>query len=149
MGVAQAKWDLLAAKEDFRINGQFGPRGYLGEELNVDNQYLNLVVDDTVGGDMSTAPDGEDQAQEKSPAYLSHADIHDNGDMSVGGEDPINKQCFFFELLLRAGFVIFFANFPCSECCRSQKGPDIQGWSLFQDWGAPLPFGATGNLSRT
>ena len=51
MGVAQAKWDLLAAKEDFRINGQYVQQtGYLGEELNVDNQYLNLVNDETVGG---------------------------------------------------------------------------------------------------
>ena len=28
-------------------------------------------------------------AQEKSPAYLSHADIHENGDMSVGGEGAL------------------------------------------------------------
>ena len=92
MGVAQAKWELLAAKEDFRINGQFGPRGYLGEELNVDNQYLNLVAEDTVGGDMSTAPDEEGQAQEKSPACLLHPDIHENGDMSVGGGDNMGHH---------------------------------------------------------
>ena len=49
-GVANSKWDLLAAKEDFRVNSQYVMKtGYLGEELNVDNVYLNLVQEDTVG----------------------------------------------------------------------------------------------------
>jgi len=63
MGVANAKWDLLAAKEDFRINGQYvSQTGYLGEELNVDNQYLNLVTEETLDGDpnhVSIIPDNE------------------------------------------------------------------------------------------
>ena len=45
-GVAQAKWDLLAAKEDFRLNSQYEAQtGRLGEDLNVDNQYINLMQD--------------------------------------------------------------------------------------------------------
>merc|ERR1719282_1984589 len=63
MGVANAKWDLLAAKEDFRINGQYvSQTGYLGEELNVDNQYLNLVTEETMEEDpnhVSFIPDVE------------------------------------------------------------------------------------------
>ena len=49
-GVQHSKWDLLAAKEDFRINSQYVLlTGYLGEDLNVDNVYLNLVTEETVG----------------------------------------------------------------------------------------------------
>ena len=35
-----------------RINGQYvSQTGYLGEELNVDNQYLNLVTEETLEND--------------------------------------------------------------------------------------------------
>ena len=40
MGVAAAKWDLLAAKEDFRLNSQYvSVTGSLGEELSSTNRY--------------------------------------------------------------------------------------------------------------
>ena len=49
-GVAKANWDTLAAKEDFRINSQYvWQTGCLGEDLNVDNVYLNLVEENTLG----------------------------------------------------------------------------------------------------
>jgi len=88
MGVANSKWDLLAAKEDFRINGQYvAQTGYLGEELNVDNEYLNLVHEETIGGSNTTisapqidqvVPDGE-------------IDPMDNDvDMSHGGDGGVD-----------------------------------------------------------
>jgi len=42
-GVAASKWDLLAAKEDFRLNSQFvSATGCLGEELTSDGVYVAL-----------------------------------------------------------------------------------------------------------
>eukprot|EP00092_Neocalanus_flemingeri_P017266 GFUD01018670.1.p1 GENE.GFUD01018670.1~~GFUD01018670.1.p1 ORF type:complete len:675 (-),score=216.95 GFUD01018670.1:180-2204(-) len=44
--VAEAKWDLLAGKEDFRINSQYvSQTGGLADDLNVDNMYVNLEQD--------------------------------------------------------------------------------------------------------
>jgi len=46
MGVQAGKWDLLAGKEDFRINSQYvSVTGGLGEDLTVDNQYLSVSLD--------------------------------------------------------------------------------------------------------
>ena len=42
-GVAASKWDLLAAKEDFRLNSQFvSATGCLGEDLTSDGVYVAL-----------------------------------------------------------------------------------------------------------
>jgi len=47
MGVLSGKFDILAAKEDFRINSQYvSVTGGLGEDLTVDNRYLSVSVDD-------------------------------------------------------------------------------------------------------
>jgi len=47
MGVQSGKFDILAAKEDFRINSQYvSVTGGLGEDLTVDNRYLSVSVDD-------------------------------------------------------------------------------------------------------
>jgi len=47
MGVLTGKFDILAAKEDFRINSQYvSVTGGLGEDLTVDNRYLSVSVDD-------------------------------------------------------------------------------------------------------
>jgi len=47
MGVQSGKFDILAAKEDFRINSQYvSVTGGLGEDLTVDNRYLSVSIDD-------------------------------------------------------------------------------------------------------
>merc|ERR1719348_719820 len=47
MGVQSGKFDILAAKEDFRINSQYvSVTGGLGEDLTVDNRYLSVSMDD-------------------------------------------------------------------------------------------------------
>jgi len=49
MGVLTGKFDILAAKEDFRINSQYvSVTGGLGEDLTVDNRYLSVSVDDDI-----------------------------------------------------------------------------------------------------
>ena len=53
-GVQHSRWNLLASKEDFKINSQYVQEtGFLGEDLNADNVYhiLNRVseVEDSVG----------------------------------------------------------------------------------------------------
>jgi len=70
-GVTQGKWDLLAGKEDFRINSQYvAQTGGLGEELNVDNQYLNLVQDDTIPSDsLSSGSLGHDHDVDDAPPF--------------------------------------------------------------------------------
>ena len=48
-GVQHSRWDLLASKEDFKINSQYVLQtGFLGEDLNADNVYLisNRVPED-------------------------------------------------------------------------------------------------------
>ena len=108
MGVGQSKWDLLAAKEDFRINGQYVVQtGYLGEELNVDNQYLNLVNEDTVGDHTDTLQADADNnggevvdepmvADDDAPDPAPDLDNDDPGvvdaDMSVMSERAVGQQ---------------------------------------------------------
>ena len=100
MGVAQAKWDLLAAKEDFRINGQYVQQtGYLGEELNVDNQYLNLVNDETVGNSTTVHQDQvvpdhdtlEDAPNVEMETSLGQDD-HRDADVSVTSERAFGQN---------------------------------------------------------
>ena len=107
MGVSQAKWDLLAAKEDFRINGQYVVQtGYLGEELNVDNNYLNLVNDETVGACSSEATinhslDNDDvgNIDEEAPAAVDEdvmetepVTADDDANVSVMSERAVGHQ---------------------------------------------------------
>ena len=68
--VAQAKWDLLAGKEDFRLNTQYvSQTGGLGDDLNEENQYLNLRQNDTITMQSPPASPGvyEDLAEESDP----------------------------------------------------------------------------------
>jgi len=104
MGVANAKWDLLAAKEDFRINGQYvSQTGYLGEELNVDNQYLNLVTEETMEEDpnhvsfipdVEPAQDGIEEAPLLDHSLVAANDDIDNGegDVSVMSERAVGQN---------------------------------------------------------
>jgi len=86
MGVANAKWDLLAAKEDFRINGQYvAQTGYLGEELNVDNEYLNLVHEETIGGSNTTVSAPQFDQDQVVPEGDSEP-LTNDVDMSMGGD---------------------------------------------------------------
>ena len=101
MGVAQAKWDLLAAKEDFRINGQYVQQtGYLGEELNVDNQYLNLVNDETVGHNNTTVHEDQVVPDHDHPDDVPNMDMetsqdhddHRDADVSVTSERAFGQN---------------------------------------------------------
>ena len=71
-GVQHSRWDLLAAKEDFRINSQYVQEtGFLGEELSPDNVYrnLNLVPEDSVG-EVETSLPMELEAETEFPDHL-------------------------------------------------------------------------------
>ena len=88
--------DLLISQFlNFRINGQYvSQTGYLGEELNVDNQYLNLVTEETLEDDpnhVSFIPDAEpaQDGNEEAPLLDDHSlaapnDDNDNGEGRVG-----------------------------------------------------------------
>ena len=71
-GVQHSRWDLLAAKEDFRINSQYVQEtGFLGAELSPDNVYrnLNLVPEDSVG-EVETSLPMELEAETEFPDHL-------------------------------------------------------------------------------
>jgi len=62
MGVQQGKWDILAGKEDFRINSQYvSVTGGLGEDLTVDNQYLSVSFDQDYDEDLTLPPASPEQ----------------------------------------------------------------------------------------
>jgi len=70
MGVLAGKWDLLAGKEDFRINSQYvSVTGGLGEDLTVDNQYLSVSLDQE---DSILAPESPEQPTPFSPLHDSN-----------------------------------------------------------------------------
>jgi len=54
LGIQQGKYDILAAKEDFRINSQYvSVTGGLGEDLTIDNQYLSFGDNETADDSMN------------------------------------------------------------------------------------------------
>jgi len=93
MGVQQGKWDILAGKEDFRINSQYvSVTGGLGEDLTVDNQYLSVSIDQDYEEDLTLPPASPEQ--EPPPLATSiftpaetddpHNPIAPDPDMSLG-----------------------------------------------------------------
>ena len=99
---------------NFRINGQYvSQTGYLGEELNVDNQYLNLVTEETMEEDpnhVSFIPDVEpaQDGNEEAPMLDDHSlvaanDDIDNGEGRVGRGNfwlRFSLHCYCFKLNL-------------------------------------------------
>ena len=84
-GVQHSRWDLLAAKEDFRINrGQYVlETGFLGEELNADNVYqnldlnLNLGPEDSLGDHTSVEVEAMEAATEFSDQWTDSQELPD------------------------------------------------------------------------
>jgi len=78
MGVQQSKWDLLAGKEDFRINSQYvSVTGGLGEDLTVDNQYLSVSLDQEYQDDTTLPPPSPEQPPPPSSMCASPSNNED------------------------------------------------------------------------
>ena len=74
MGVQSGKFDILAGKEDFRINSQYvSVTGGLGEDLTVDNQYISVSVEDDDHDDTVLPPAFPEHPPPLSPSFFSPA----------------------------------------------------------------------------
>merc|ERR1719500_1933966 len=74
MGVQSGKFDILAGKEDFRINSQYvSVTGGLGEDLTVDNQYVSVSVDDDDDDDTILPPASPEHLPPPSPTCATPA----------------------------------------------------------------------------
>ena len=107
-GVAASKWDLLAAKEDFRLNSQFvSATGCLGEDLTSDGVYVALQPETMRLGEAreearrlsevpSKAPEEnmmsqeglDDIPEEPMDDYVDAVDVHEISEHIEGQEAP-------------------------------------------------------------
>ena len=82
-GVQHSRWNLLAAKEDFRTNNSqyLLQTGFLGEDLNADNVYLslNLVPEDSVGDPDHSSVEVETSLHMNMEAVVEFSDHLESG----------------------------------------------------------------------